>query len=53
MHGPTCIFWANLTPFSLQVDSLISSLRDDHVMDDQGLEFLDDHDEVRSLRISA
>ena len=18
MHGPTCIFWANLTPFSLQ-----------------------------------
>jgi hypothetical protein len=20
MHGPTCIFWANLTPFSLQID---------------------------------
>ena len=20
MHGPTCIFWANLTPFSLQVE---------------------------------
>ena len=20
MHGPTCIFWANLTPFSLQND---------------------------------
>jgi hypothetical protein len=19
MHGPACIFWANLTPFSLQV----------------------------------
>ena len=19
MHGPTCIFWANLTPFSLQI----------------------------------
>ena len=19
MHGPTCIFWANLTPFSLEV----------------------------------
>ena len=19
MHGPTCIFWANLTPFSLQL----------------------------------
>jgi hypothetical protein len=19
MHGPTCIFWANLTPFSLKV----------------------------------
>ena len=21
MHGPTCIFWANLTPFSLQAYS--------------------------------
>ena len=21
MHGPTCIFWANLTPFSLQLDA--------------------------------
>ena len=21
MHGPACIFWANLTPFSLQIDS--------------------------------
>jgi hypothetical protein len=24
MHGPTCIFWANLTPFSLQ-DKLLGS----------------------------
>jgi hypothetical protein len=22
MHGPTCIFWANLTPFSLQGGNL-------------------------------
>jgi hypothetical protein len=22
MHGPTCTFWANLTPFSLQYDKL-------------------------------
>ena len=20
LHGPTCVFWANLTPFSLKVD---------------------------------
>jgi hypothetical protein len=20
MHGPTCVFWANLTPFSLETD---------------------------------
>ena len=20
MHGPTCIFWANLTPFSLEAE---------------------------------
>lgn len=35
-----------------QVDSLISSLQDDHAMDDQDLEFLDDDDEVRSLLTS-
>ena len=23
MHGPTCIFWANLTPFSLKVLDLV------------------------------
>ena len=23
MHGPTCIFWANLTPFSLQVVGIV------------------------------
>ena len=22
MRGPTCVFWANLTPFSLKVDPL-------------------------------
>jgi hypothetical protein len=21
MHGPTCIFWANLTPFTLEADA--------------------------------
>ena len=23
MHGPTCVFWANLTPFSLQIERLL------------------------------
>ena len=23
MHVPTCIFWANLTPFSLQADVVL------------------------------
>ena len=23
MHGPTCVFWANLTPFSLEADALL------------------------------
>ena len=23
MHGPTCIFWANLTPFSLEMVLLV------------------------------
>jgi hypothetical protein len=28
MHGPTCIFWANLTPFSLQYyDSIAATLK--------------------------
>ena len=22
MHGPTCVFWANLTSFSLQLEDL-------------------------------
>ena len=26
MHGPTCIFWANLTPFSLQWPTLYSDV---------------------------
>jgi hypothetical protein len=26
MHGPTCIFWANLTPFSLKVLPYVSYL---------------------------
>ena len=25
MHGTTCIFWANLTPFSLQLQSAIAA----------------------------
>jgi beta-glucosidase len=25
MHGPTCIFWANLTPFSLKVSGRVVS----------------------------
>ena len=24
MHGPTCIFWANLTPFSLKTGGRIA-----------------------------
>jgi hypothetical protein len=28
MHGPTCIFWANLTPFSLQRRRLAAWLVD-------------------------
>ena len=27
MHGPACIFWANLTPFSLQRDSVHRAAR--------------------------
>jgi hypothetical protein len=27
MHGPTCIFWVNLTPFSLQRDRGCPGLR--------------------------
>ena len=23
MHGPTCVCWANLAPFSLQVDATV------------------------------
>jgi hypothetical protein len=26
MHGPTCIFWANLTPFSLQRQNVIAAV---------------------------
>jgi hypothetical protein len=25
MYGPTCIFWASLTPFSLQAESAIAT----------------------------
>ena len=29
MHGPTCIFWANLTPFSLQEAARLRELEDE------------------------
>ena len=28
MHGPTCVFWANLTPFSLQPLSFTATFRE-------------------------
>jgi hypothetical protein len=31
MHGPTCIFWGNLTPFSLQCEVALSR-RDHHFL---------------------
>jgi hypothetical protein len=27
MHGPTCIFWANLTPLSRKADEALSAVR--------------------------
>ena len=33
MHGPTCIVWANLTPFSLQL--VVDIVIEDDVLDDQ------------------
>jgi hypothetical protein len=30
MHGPTCIFWANLTPFSLKEERWLSDLSGTH-----------------------
>jgi hypothetical protein len=27
MRGPTCIFWTNLTPFSLKVASIAGTVR--------------------------
>ena len=29
MHGPTCIFWASLTPFSLKFGEIISDVLGD------------------------
>ena len=34
MHGPTCVFWANLTPFSLQWSRPNTS---SHAISDAGL----------------
>ena len=41
MHGPTCIFWTNLTPFSLQAQARVEKLKAEaeQLMKDAGATF--------------